>query len=99
VLTGMAMRHDGSLEGLAVEVRGLVRLTDRVEHRLRKLEAWLEPNTRLPWWHAWTLRRKHASFCATTMFVRIRQQETRLQASALMCASRWPRSSVPPFLR
>jgi hypothetical protein len=38
VLTGMAMRHDGSLEGLAVEVRGLVRLTDRVEHRLRKLE-------------------------------------------------------------
>jgi hypothetical protein len=35
VLTGIAMRRDESLEGLAVEVRGLVRLVDRVEHRLR----------------------------------------------------------------
>jgi hypothetical protein len=39
VLTGIAMRHDGSLEGLAVEVRGLIRLLDRLEHRVRKLEA------------------------------------------------------------
>jgi hypothetical protein len=38
VLTGIAMRLDGSLEGLAVEVRGMVRLLDRLERRVRKLE-------------------------------------------------------------
>jgi hypothetical protein len=38
VLTGMAMRHDGSLAGLAVEMRGLVQSIARVEHRLRKVE-------------------------------------------------------------
>jgi hypothetical protein len=38
VLTGMAIRHDGSLTGLATEFRGLARATNRAEHRLRKLE-------------------------------------------------------------
>jgi hypothetical protein len=38
VLTGMAMRHDGALTGLTVEVRGLVQSIARVEHRLRKVE-------------------------------------------------------------
>jgi hypothetical protein len=38
VLTGMAMRHEGSLDGLVVEIRGLLRLSDRHERRLRKLE-------------------------------------------------------------
>jgi hypothetical protein len=38
VLTGMAMRHDGSLAGLAVEIRGLMQSVSRAELRLRKLE-------------------------------------------------------------
>ena len=38
VLTGMAIRHDGSLNGLATEFRGLVQATNRADHRLRKLE-------------------------------------------------------------
>lgn len=38
VLTGIAMRLDGSLAGLAVEVRGLTRLLFRLERRVRKLE-------------------------------------------------------------
>jgi uncharacterized protein YigA (DUF484 family) len=38
VLTGMAIRHDGSLAGLATEFRGLVQATNRADHRLRKLE-------------------------------------------------------------
>ena len=41
VLTGICMRLEtipGSLEGLATEVRGMYRMLDRVEHRLRKLE-------------------------------------------------------------
>jgi hypothetical protein len=38
VLTGMAMRQDGSLAGLTVEVRGLVHSIARIENRLRKVE-------------------------------------------------------------
>jgi hypothetical protein len=38
VLTGMTMRHDGSLAGLAVEIRGLMQSVSRAELRLRKLE-------------------------------------------------------------
>ena len=38
VLTGMAIRHDGSLAGLATEFRGLALAVGRHEHRLRKLE-------------------------------------------------------------
>ena len=38
VLTGSAIRVDGSIEGLATEVRGMYRMLDRMEHRLRKLE-------------------------------------------------------------
>lgn len=38
VLTGMAMRHEGSLAGLTVEMRGLVHSVSRIEHRLRKVE-------------------------------------------------------------
>jgi len=38
VLTGSALRVDGSIEGLATEVRGMYRMLDRMEHRLRKLE-------------------------------------------------------------
>jgi hypothetical protein len=38
VLTGMAMRHDGSLAGLAVEIRGSMQSVSRAELRLRKLE-------------------------------------------------------------
>ena len=38
VLTGMAIRHDGSLAGLATEVRGLVSSVERIERRLRKVE-------------------------------------------------------------
>jgi hypothetical protein len=35
VLTGMAMRHDGSLNGLATEFRGLAQAMSRADHRLR----------------------------------------------------------------
>jgi hypothetical protein len=38
VLTGIAMRLDGSFEGLATEMRGMYRLLDRMERRVRKLE-------------------------------------------------------------
>lgn len=38
VLTGIAMRLDGSVGGLATEVRGMYRLVERLEHRVRKLE-------------------------------------------------------------
>ena len=38
VLTGMAIRHGGALNGLAIEFRGLVQATNRADHRLRKLE-------------------------------------------------------------
>jgi len=38
VLTGMAMRHDGSLAGLVIEVRGLAQSIAHIEHRLRKVE-------------------------------------------------------------
>ena len=38
VMTGMAIRHDGALTGLATEFRGLVASVSRVDHRLRKLE-------------------------------------------------------------
>lgn len=38
VLTGMAIRHDGSLNGLATEFRGLAQALNRADHRLRKLE-------------------------------------------------------------
>ncbi len=34
VLTGMAIRHDGALNGLATEFRGLVQATSRADHRL-----------------------------------------------------------------
>jgi hypothetical protein len=35
VLTGMTTRHDGSLAGLAVEIRGLMQSVSRAELRLR----------------------------------------------------------------
>lgn len=38
VLTGMAMRHEGALGGLAVEVRGLVNMVARHERRIQMLE-------------------------------------------------------------
>jgi hypothetical protein len=38
VLTGMAIRHDGSLHGLSIEMRGLASGLSRHEQRLRKLE-------------------------------------------------------------
>jgi hypothetical protein len=38
VLTGIVMRLDGSIGGLATEMRGIYRLLDRMEHRVRKLE-------------------------------------------------------------
>ncbi len=38
VLTGMAIRHDGALTGLATEFRGLAQALTRADHRLRKLE-------------------------------------------------------------
>jgi hypothetical protein len=38
VLTGMAIRHDGALNGLAVEVPRLAQGLGRADHRLRKLE-------------------------------------------------------------
>ncbi len=38
VLTGMAIRHDGALTGLATEFRGLVQSVNRADQRLRKLE-------------------------------------------------------------
>ena len=36
VPTGMAIRHDGALTGLATEFRGLAQLVNRIDHRLRK---------------------------------------------------------------
>jgi hypothetical protein len=38
VLTGMAIRHDGALNGLATEFRGLAQAVSRIDHRVRKLE-------------------------------------------------------------
>ena len=38
VLTGMAIRHDGALTGLATEFRRLVPTVNRADQRLRKLE-------------------------------------------------------------
>ncbi len=38
VLTGMAIRHDGSLNGLAPEFRSLAQGLSRADHRLRNLE-------------------------------------------------------------
>ena len=38
VMTGMAIRHNGALTGLATEFRGLVASVSRIDHRLRKLE-------------------------------------------------------------
>ena len=38
VLTGMAIRLDGAVNGLATEMRGLVQSINRIEHRLRKVE-------------------------------------------------------------
>jgi len=38
VLTGMTMRVDGAVEGLAVESRGMYRLVDRLSQRVKKLE-------------------------------------------------------------
>jgi hypothetical protein len=37
VLTGICMRLDGSVEGLATEMRGMYRLLDRLGRRVRKL--------------------------------------------------------------
>jgi len=38
VLTGICMRLEGSFQGLIVEMRGMHRLVDRLERRIRKLE-------------------------------------------------------------
>jgi hypothetical protein len=38
VLTGMVTRLDGAMEGLTLEMRGMYRLLQRVEHRVSKLE-------------------------------------------------------------
>jgi hypothetical protein len=38
VLTGIAIRFDGAVQGLAVEMRGLAPSVSRIEHRLRKVE-------------------------------------------------------------
>ena len=38
VLTGMAIRLDGAVNGLATEMRGLVQSINRIEHRLRRVE-------------------------------------------------------------
>jgi hypothetical protein len=37
-LTGMTIRLDGAITGLATEMRGLVHSISRIEHRLRKME-------------------------------------------------------------
>jgi predicted nuclease with TOPRIM domain len=39
VLTGIAIRLEGGLDGLTVEVRGLRSKLDRLDQRVRKLEA------------------------------------------------------------
>lgn len=39
VLTGIVMRLDGSLGGLVTELRGMYRLLERLEHRMRKVEG------------------------------------------------------------
>jgi hypothetical protein len=38
VLTGMTIRNNGAVAGLAMEVQGLVQATNRTSNRLRKLE-------------------------------------------------------------
>jgi hypothetical protein len=38
VLTGIAIRLDGAVQGLAVEMRGLAQSASRIERRLRKVE-------------------------------------------------------------
>jgi len=38
VLTGMTIRLDGAVNGLATEMRGLVQSINRIEHRLRRVE-------------------------------------------------------------
>jgi hypothetical protein len=38
VLTGIAIRLDGAVQGLSVEMRGLAQSVSRIEHRLRKVE-------------------------------------------------------------
>lgn len=38
VLTGIVMRLDGSLEGLATQLRGMFRMLERLEYRVRKIE-------------------------------------------------------------
>jgi hypothetical protein len=38
VLTGIAIRLGGAVQGLAVEMRGLAQSVSRIEHRLRKVE-------------------------------------------------------------
>jgi hypothetical protein len=38
VLTGIAIRLDGAVQGLCVEMRGLAQSVSRIEHRLRKVE-------------------------------------------------------------
>jgi hypothetical protein len=38
VLTGIAIRLDGAVQGLAVETRGLAQSVSRMEHRLPKVE-------------------------------------------------------------
>jgi predicted nuclease with TOPRIM domain len=39
VLTGIAIRLEGAIDGLAVEVRGLRSKLDRLDQRVRKLET------------------------------------------------------------
>jgi len=38
VLTGITVRLDGAVNGLATEMRGLVQSINRIEHRLRRVE-------------------------------------------------------------
>jgi hypothetical protein len=38
ILTGIAIRLDGAVQGLAIEMRGLAQSVSRIEHRLRKVE-------------------------------------------------------------
>jgi hypothetical protein len=38
VLTGMTIRLDGAVKGLATEMRGLVQSINPIEHRLRRVE-------------------------------------------------------------
>jgi predicted nuclease with TOPRIM domain len=43
VLTGIAIRLEGALDGLTVEVRGLRSKLDRLDQRVRKLEDTAAP--------------------------------------------------------